>query len=231
MMLQPFGEDIWIADGPDLSIVGFVYPTRMVVIRLSDGGLFVWSPVTLTDELGASVDALGPVRHLIAPNTLHHLFIGEWQQAYPQATVHGLPAMRSKRADLPWGADLGDVPDAAWSGDIDQVLVSGNLITPEVVFFHRRSRTTIFIDLIQNFEPGWVSGWHALVARMDLLIAQRPTVPRKFRLAFRDKAAARAALERIMEWPTKQLLAAHCPPVESDGRAAIAHAFAWLLRP
>src|SRR5919199_2866688 len=49
--LRPFGPDIWTADGPVASFHGFAYPTRMAVIRLSGGGLFVWSPVALSDAL------------------------------------------------------------------------------------------------------------------------------------------------------------------------------------
>ncbi|TCP73121.1 hypothetical protein [Sphingomonas sp. PP-CE-1G-424] len=36
-MLRHFGEEIWIADGPTVSVAGFAYRTRMMVIRLSDG--------------------------------------------------------------------------------------------------------------------------------------------------------------------------------------------------
>ena len=57
-MLQPFGEDIWLAEGPTTAMVGFLYPTRSVIIKLSDGTLFVWSPVRLTDDLRAELDAL-----------------------------------------------------------------------------------------------------------------------------------------------------------------------------
>ncbi len=46
-MLQPFGEEIWLADGSIAMVAGFRYPTRMAVIRLADGGLFVWSPIQL----------------------------------------------------------------------------------------------------------------------------------------------------------------------------------------
>jgi hypothetical protein len=38
--LQPFGPEIWVADGPVASFHGFPYSTRMAVIRLSDGSLF-----------------------------------------------------------------------------------------------------------------------------------------------------------------------------------------------
>ena len=70
-MLQQFGPEIWIADGPPVSTGGFHYGTRMAIIRLSDGSLFIWSPIQLTDDLRTEVDALGDVRHLTAPNSLH----------------------------------------------------------------------------------------------------------------------------------------------------------------
>ena len=73
--LLQFGPEIWIADGPVASFHGFPYPTRMAVIRLSNGSLFVWSPVALTGSLRASIDVLGPVRYLVSPNALHHLFL------------------------------------------------------------------------------------------------------------------------------------------------------------
>jgi hypothetical protein len=75
--LRQFGPDIWLAEGPVTSFHGFPYAARMAVIQLSDGSLFVWSPVALSDPLRASVNALGPVRHLVSPNALHHLFLGE----------------------------------------------------------------------------------------------------------------------------------------------------------
>jgi hypothetical protein len=82
-MLQSFGDDIWLADGPETVVAGFRYPTRMAVIRLPGRSLFIWSPVALSDALRAAVDALGQVDHIVAPNSLHHLFLGEWQAATP----------------------------------------------------------------------------------------------------------------------------------------------------
>lgn len=35
-MLTPFGGEIWITDGPEVAVVGFRYPTRMAIIRLSN---------------------------------------------------------------------------------------------------------------------------------------------------------------------------------------------------
>ena len=227
-MLQPFGEEIWLADGSITMVAGFHYPTRMVVIRLPGGALFLWSPVQISDELRAAVDALGEVRHLVAPNSLHHLFLADWRRAYPAAKLHGTLGLQQKRKDLDFDGDLEDAPPAEWAGEIDQVLMRGNRITTEVVFFHHRSGTTIFTDLIQHFGPTWFSGWRAIVARLDLMTGAEPEVPRKFRVAFVDRRAARAALRHILAWPTRRVVMAHAPPVETDGQAFIDRAFRWL---
>jgi hypothetical protein len=225
-MLTEFGRDIWIADGPEVAVAGFRYPTRMAAIRLSDGSLFVWSPVALTAELRAAVDALGPVAHIVAPNSLHHLFLAEWKRAYPAAKLYAPPGLRRKRADIVFDADLEDGFD--WGGEIDQVAMHGNRITTEVVFFHVKSQTVLFTDLLQQIPAGSLTGWRDLVARLDLMTGPQPAVPRKFRLTFTDRRAARRALAKVLAWPAEKAIMAHGTPVEADARAFIRRAFAWL---
>jgi hypothetical protein len=226
--LQAFGPEIWLADGPQAEVIGFRYPTRMAVIRLTGGGLFVWSPVALSASLRAEVAALGEVRHVVAPNSLHHLFLAEWRRAYPEARLYAAPGLRRRRPDLDFDGDLGDAPPPDWAADLDQVVARGNAITTEVVFFHRPSGAVLFTDLIQQFRPGWFTGWRALVARADLMVAAEASTPRKFRAAFFDRKAARTALRRILEWPSSKVVMAHGVPIEGDARAFIARAFRWL---
>lgn len=229
-VLMKFGSEIWTADGPVVTAAGgFHYPTRAVVIRLSSGGIFVWSPIALTDGLREAVDALGEVQYLIAPNSLHHMFIAEWKDAYPTARTYAAPGLRDKRKDIAFDEDLEDAPCPAWSGDIDQVVMQGNLITSEVVFFHSASRTAIFTDLIQQLPADWFAGWRALIAKWDLMTGREPSVPRKFRVAFTNRRAARDAAKRILAWPTDKVLMAHGTPVIGDGRAFLRRAFKWLV--
>ncbi|GAA3852958.1 DUF4336 domain-containing protein [Celeribacter arenosi] len=227
-MLEKFGDDIWTTDGSTVEVLGFRYPTRMVLIRLSDESLFVWSPIALSDELRAEVDALGVVAHIVAPNSLHHLSVLDWQRAYPAAKTYAPPKLRDKRPDIRFDEDLGDEANAAWAGDIDQVVVQGNAITSEVVFFHRRSETVLFTDLLQQFPDNWFSGWRKIVAKLDLMVSPEPAVPRKFRVAFKDRQAAREAMRRILAWPAQKLVMAHGSPVTRDAKGALARAFAWL---
>lgn len=229
--LQPFGPEIWLGEGPVVSFFGFAYPTRMVVIRLSGGGLFLWSPVALTRELRAAVDALGPVSALVSPNLLHHLFLGDWKAAYPQAKLFAAPGLRRRRKDLAFDADLADAPDPLWAADVDQVLVRGSFAMTEAVFFHRASGTAIFADLIENFPPGWFGGWRGWLARLDGIVAPHPGAPKEWRASFLDRRAARAALEHILGWPIAQVIIAHGTLARADGHAFVRDAFSWLLGP
>jgi len=227
-MLKQFGRAIWIVDGSHVAVAGFSYPTRMAVIRLSHGGLFVWSPVRLTDSLRIEVDGVGPVLHIVAPNSLHHLFLPEWQRVYPGARLYAPPGLRKKRPDIVFDAELGAAPDPGWAGEIDQVLMHGNLITTEVVFFHVKSGTVLFTDLLQQIPGNLLSGWRTIVAKLDLMVGPEPSVPRKFRLAFTNRRAARHSLERILAWPAEKVLMAHGAPVEKDARAYLRRAFGWF---
>lgn len=226
--MREFGRNIWIADGPELAVAGFHYPTRMAVIRLADGCLVVWSPIRLSDDLRAAVDALGRVAYIVAPNSLHHLCLAEWQRTYPGARLYAAPRLRKKRHDLAFDAELGDAPPVDWAGEIDQVAMRGNLITTEIVFFHRASGTAMFTDLLQQIAAERLPGWRAVVAKLDLMTGPEPSVPRKFRLAFVGRRKARAALERILGWPVEKVLMAHGTPVERDAAAFLRRAFEWL---
>jgi hypothetical protein len=200
----------------------------MAVIRLSDGGLFIWSPIELSDSLRADVDAVGQVRHIIAPNSLHHLFLPQWKRAYPTAKLYAPPGLRRKREDIVFDADLESVPSPDWIEEIDQVLMHGNLITTEVVFFHIKSGTVLFTDLLQQIPADRNSGWRAMVAKLDLMVGPEPSVPRKFRVAFTNRRAARKSLDYILAWPTEKVLMAHGTPVEKNARAYLRRAFGWL---
>lgn len=226
------GSEVWLFDGPAVTgAAGFRFPTRMAVIRLpGEGGLWVWSPVELTQDVRRAVDTLGPVRHIVAPNSLHHTFLAQWAMAYSDALVHAAPGLTAQVAGTVIHETLGDEPDPAWAGVIDQVLVRGNRITTEVVFFHRASATVLVTDLVQQIPQGWYRGWRALVARLDLMTAPVPSVPRKFRMAMTDKAAAREGVRRILDWPADSLVMAHGAPIQSGGKEALRNAFRWLMR-
>jgi hypothetical protein len=69
-----------------------------------------------------------------------------------------------------------------------------------------------------------------MIAKLDLMTEAEPAVPRKFRLAFVKRRAARQALRRILAWPSDRVLIAHGQPVTREGQAFLRQAFNWLDR-
>ena len=210
------------------SFYGFPYSTRMAVIRLSDGSLFVWSPVALSTALRAAVDALGPVCHLVSPNALHHLFLAEWTSTYPEARLYAPPRLRRKRRDLSFNAELGDAPEPAWAGDIDQVVLHGSFALTEIVFFHRHSRTALFADLIQKFPRDWFKGWRAVMARLGGIVA--PSPEHAERLAFEFYQPAGSTRGTRARAHVADQAGGDRPWLAADSRwRGLRRAFAWLV--
>jgi hypothetical protein len=226
--LIPLGDNIWTAEGPVVSFFGFPYPTRMAVIRLANGDLFIWSPIALTPALRIEVEALGAVRHLVSPNKLHYLSLNQWHAAFPQSRLYASPGLAQKRPDIAFNAELGDAPEPAWAADVDQAMFAGSFAMTEIVFFHRASRTALFADLIENFRPGWFTGWRGVLARLDGIVMPHPGAPREWRLSFTNRRAARAALARILAWNPEQVAMAHGEIVRGSGADFIRNAFRWL---
>lgn len=226
-VLTPLDRDVWIAEGPAVSFYGFAYPTRMTLVRLADASLWGCSPIALTAALANAVDALGTLRHLVAPNKLHHLFLGAWQRRWPQARLYAAPGLARRRRDLSFAAELGDQSPPAWDGQIDQVVFHGSIAMTEVVFFHRLSRTAIFTDLIQRFDPTQVHGWRGWIMRLDGLVGADGSTPREWRWSFLDRRALRRARAAALAWDPERVVIAHGMWIHRDGRAALARALAW----
>ncbi len=227
-MLEEFGPDLYVADGPTVSFLGFAYPTRMALARLTDGSVWVWSPIALDGALEREVDAIGPVRHIVTPNKLHHLFLRAWAARWPEARVYAPPGLAARTRDVRFDADLGDAAEADWSADIEQTIFRGSIAMAEVVFFHRPARAVIFGDLIQRFDPARARGLKGLVMRLDGLVGENGSTPREWRASFLRRAPARAALARVLAWRPERLVIAHGACARADATRIVARALAWI---
>lgn len=227
-MLAPFAPSLYSADGPTVPFFGFPYPTRMAVVRLSDGGVWVWSPVALSEELANEVQTLGPVRHIVSPNKIHHLFLNEWAHRWPDARLYAPPGLARKKPGLRFHAELDDQPHPAWAADIDQVVFRGSFAMQEVVFFHRASRTAIIADLIQRHPESKMSGWKGMLMRIDGLVGEHGSTPREWRASFLRRGPARAARNKVLGWNAERLLIAHGECAQTDATGIIAAALSWI---
>lgn len=227
-MIREFGSSLYVADGSTVSFYGFPYPTRMAVARLSDGSAWVWSPVALTEKLFKFVDDVGPVRHIVSPNKIHHLFLAEWAERWPEARLYAPPGLTQKKPDLHFDVELSDEPNLDWAADIDQVIFRGSLAMEEVVFFHRESRTAIICDLIQRHPESAMTGWRGMLMRLDSLVGEHGSTPREWRASFLRRSKARAAREKLLSWKPERLLIAHGQCAQTGASEIVEKALDWI---
>ena len=223
-MLERIADDVW-AEARPLRFLGLETGTRMTVVRLADGGLFVHSPVALDPATREAVDTLGPVRAVVAPSLFHHLYVGEWMRAYPGASFSACPGLEKKRKDLQWSAILGDDAEAQWRGELDQVFFGARTLENEVVFFHRKSKTIVSCDFVFNLATH-ASPFTRFVARA--LGNGEPGVTLLERVLIRNRAAAREQIGRMVAWGADRIVVAHGDVIESNGSAVVARAYRWL---
>ena len=232
-MLDQLGPNLWVADGGIVSFFGYDYPTRMVVVRLEDGGLWLWSPIALDPELEALVRALGPVRHLISPNKLHHLFLAAWSDKFPEAKLWGTASTVARFRSLDFSGTLTNRPPSDWAGQIDQYHFTNSPFLDEMTFFHRKSRTAIIADLSQPFSEAFLKRhwprWLRWVARRAKLVEGWGYPPPEIRFSFRHRSAARAKVRALIAEEPERVVVAHGEIIRSGGSAYLRRAFSWLL--
>lgn len=225
----PWAEDIWTVNGPEVSYrlwgLTLPCPTRMTIIRLPDGGLWLHSPVACVPELVAAVEAVGPVAAIIAPNVFHYTHLADWARAFPQARVFGLPGLAAKVPGIALTA-LDQPPTAHWGGSIDSHVVALGRFA-EVVFLHRVSRTLIVTDLMQNFEaPRIRNPLVRTVMRLGGATGPNGQPSIEIRLAaLAHRNALREAVEQMLAWEPSGIILSHGACYRTNAAAEIERAF------
>jgi hypothetical protein len=230
--LKPVADNIWIVDGPEISFYKMPFSTRMTIIRLSNGDLFIHSPTPLSETLKTEVDKLGRVAHLVSPNFIHYWWIKEWGNAYPDAIKWASPNVRKRagKHDITFDKDLRNTPEDAWSNDIDQIIISAPRGISEVEFFHKPSRTLILTDFIENFEAGrihsrllkllmWIGGLRHPDGKMPIDI---------YLSALGRLKELRASVQIMVDWAPEKIILAHGHWYTKNGVAELKRAFRRL---
>lgn len=208
-MIKPVTEGVWEYER-HLRMMGILkFPRRTTIVRLPDETLWVHN-VNALDVPGVkdALDALGPVRHIVAPNKFHHFWVDDWKAAYPEATVYAARGLSKKKPDLPVDETLGDAPPEAWGSAIELLHTEGHPALREVAFFHRPSKTLILADWVFH-----VGAHEPFLTRMLFRVngcycRLRPS--RLFKALAKDKAAIRATTEAICErWDFQRITMAH----------------------
>lgn len=222
-MFRALDRDLWVAEAP-LRRIGIQFGARATIVRLSDGGLWIHCPITLAEGVLEAIAALGPVRHLVASNRHHHLFLEENARAFPDAQVHLAPGLARKHGSLSNARELGE--DGPWKGDLDQIFLEGWPFASETLFLHRKTRTLLLTDLVFNMrEP--VGGFERLMLKLAGA-HDRLTSSRLAKSTMRDRRALRACIDRVLLWDFERVIPTHGEIIETGGREALRSALSFL---
>ena len=225
---KQLGPDLGIVDGPleYLTSAGIRMPmpftTRMTVVRLENGHLFLHSPIAFDETLAAELQELGTVRHLVSPNQFHYAHIGEWQKAFPEAVAWASPGVwrraRARRVAVHFARELEVHPPEEWQREMDQTLVPGGIFK-EFVFFHKASATLILTDTIMNIELDKLDEPWRTATRLSGMYHPHGQIFFGMRLPlWLQRKKRMAAFRKIRSWHPKRILLSHgrCYDAETD---------------
>ncbi|MEM6255966.1 MAG: DUF4336 domain-containing protein [Cyanobacteria bacterium P01_D01_bin.156] len=232
MSLTSIADNLWSATQP-LRFIGLAITTRMTIVRLSSNELILISPIALEDTDCQQLNALGTVRHIIAPNLFHYMFLDKAQAIYPEATVWGVEGLAEKCPNLKLDA-LVNQP-GSFDNELDYLPFKrfatimppqGIAMANETVFLHRSSRTLILTDTAFNFDKN-----SSLSIRLGtrLLGGYNKLQPTRLEKGTRDKVSLAGSVRQILAWNFDRVIPGHGSIVETNGKAAFKQGYEWFL--
>ena len=230
---KPIAEGVWVVDATPIRAMNvMVVPLRMTIFKLSGGELLIYSPTRYRETLHTAIEALGPIKHVVAPSTGHWMFVQEWQRKCPEAKTWAVPELAGRKAvraaGLRFDALLGPQPPQEWAGQIEHVLFRGPGYG-ELDMFHEASGTLVVADAVlevhaKSLPP--LSRAMALAAGICTPIGRAPVQLRA--LLSLNREANAAAARQLVALAPRRLVPAHGAIVGSDVAEHLRHSLDWL---
>jgi hypothetical protein len=216
---------IWLMPYP-VSLGGARLEARMTIVRLDDGSLVLHSPGPLDDAVRDWLLTLGRVAVILAPGNFHHLHIASCQRAFPEAQTWICPGVERRDRAVRFDGLLGERLPEPMQAEFEQQFVRGRLMS-EVALLHRPTRTLLLVDLVERFGDDTPNVNRVLRACMKLFsMWNQPALAPEYRIAgWKDRAAARVALERILAWDFERVVIAHGALVDRDAKTVLRRAW------
>lgn len=230
--LHEFANNIWLADGPVVRDTGAFFTTRMTIVKLLDGSIWISSPVPVSFAALKEISELGDVRYLIAATPRHVWRLDSWHTLFPEAElwVSRPTLLTLQKGRLPVSGYLGDSPVEAWNTDFDQLKFRGNPLLSEVLFFHKKSHTVILDDLVQRNPILKDRPIQNFVFKLEGAHYPDGGVALDMKMTFLNRSLARRSLEKLLSWDFDKLIIAHGACIESGAKQYIKTVFRWLKK-
>lgn len=224
MQLQQLSEQVWIHT-QSFALQGVEIGTRSTLVAYAPDELLLIGPGPETLAESQSILSLGQVKHVIAPNAFHHLYLAEAKRLFPEATLWAPGAVAKKQPQLELSRLL---PEAVypWTSQLETLGLQGTRLQ-EYVFYHGESRSLVLTDLLFNvLEP---QGLKANLLTAIMGTRGKLACSRLVKLAIQDKQALKGSVEMILDWDFERIIMAHGVCVEENARTRFTEALAFVL--
>lgn len=232
-MLRELGQDLWVAEQP-LRYFGLSVGTRMTIVRLAKRELAVISPIQISEAVVSQLDELGTVRHIIAPNLYHYLFVDHFKAMYPNATLWAAPGLEAKKPELLIDQIIGSHETDRWVGletvffdGFRTIGLNGFDALNEYVFFHAASQTLILTDTAFHFDDSFPIITQLATRVIGGYKRLSPSILE--RIATTEKEKVRESVEKVLAWNFERVIMAHGSIINSNGKEQFRRGYEQFL--
>ncbi|KAK3954378.1 hypothetical protein QBC32DRAFT_368701 [Pseudoneurospora amorphoporcata] len=232
---------------------------RGTLVKLSNGSLAVFSPVSLTPSALAKISTIGTgqVAYIIATDTEHHIFISEWAKAFPSAKIVGPEGLPEKRSKVTNDERIGHEPfsvvftkenkssikiDDAFDADFGYEYVDAHP-NKELVFYYKPDKVLIEADLMFNLPaveqyskvPDEQKPQGGLLGRiftgMNSTGGEAKGIKRFlwYAISRGDRTGFNESVRRIREWGFETIVPCHGETIVGNGKEVYDKVFEWHL--
>ncbi|KAG7291702.1 hypothetical protein NEMBOFW57_001721 [Staphylotrichum longicolle] len=258
MVIRDVTPNVVTFSVPFLRFGKFPIGGRGTLVRLTSGGLAVFSPVALTEATKAKVSSLGgDVRYLVATDIEHHIFLSEWAAAYPNAKLVGPEGLPEKRQKATGDPKIGQEPFAVvvTKENSKQLKIGDDFDADfeleyfpmhpnkELVFFYKPDRVLIEADLMFNLPaeeqysrvPDHQKPKSSLLGRLfnSLQTTEGDATAAKrflwYAASRSDRKGFNESAKRIDQWDFDTIVPCHGETIVGNGKQVFEKVFAWHL--
>ena len=213
-------DDVKVMAG-ELKVESSELGCAMTVVKLQSGNWMIHSPIPLTPQVAVKLEELGEIEYIIAPNSLHHLFAGDYQSKYncPIITVPDVIKKRDDLQNLILYTDATEILDI----DFDYLLVQGKRVH-ELVLKHKASKTLLLTDLAFNRPVPEKTILRIMEKAMGMTSPLGPTLLSRY-LFFTDIPSYREGIRKLANWDFDYITLCHGDPVMHGAKKLFTRGF------
>jgi hypothetical protein len=205
----------------------------------------------LTPEVKETISQMGELKYITAPDIEHHISLGEWHKAYPNAKIigpEGLPEKRAKQKneDVPFAtvftkANRGTVKvDDEFDREFNYEYMPSHM-NKEIAFCHKPSKTLIEADVFFNlpateqFSKSGEAANAGILTKLFIFLnnTNGNTLAQKrfiwHVLSASDRKGFASSISKIDGWDFDTVVPCHGDVIETGGKGVFQRVFQWHI--